>query len=287
MTQPPPGPYGSQQPPQHGYGTPQPPAAPYGGAPYGGPQYGGAPYGQVPPPAGPASGGGKGNGKMIGITVGVLTLAAALGVGLVLVLNGDDGPSLTDDGTKYTLATPEEIGGYALTYGDETDEFFTSKEARRVGFTEEGAAMATYAQDESSEDSNLLFFQGSWGTVTDPANTPGEMFAMIAEDLNEDADEDDRVELVGSPSSMSPSGLHNAALSCQEMKPVQPEPGEPEVSFVCIWSDYSTIGVVYGIPGTVEGTAPLNLERTAELASELRSFALVEVPAGDGAPSED
>ncbi|AKG42944.1 hypothetical protein ACWD33_07720 [Streptomyces xiamenensis] len=286
MTQPPPGPYGSQPPPPHGYGTPQPPSAPYGGPQYGGPQYGGAPYGQVPPqPAGPASGGG--NGKLIGITAGVLTLAAALGVGLVLVLNGDDGPSLKDDGTRYTLATPEEVGGYTLTYGDETEDFFTSEEARRVGFTEEGAAMAAYAQDESSEDSNVLFFQGSWGTVTDPANAPGEMFAMIAEDLNEDADEDDRVELVGSPSSMSPGGLHNAALSCQEMRPVQPQSGEPEVSFVCIWSDYSTIGVVYGIPGTAEGTVPLNLERTAELASELRAFALVEVPAGDGAPGED
>ncbi|MFB4195061.1 hypothetical protein [Streptomyces carpaticus] len=271
MTQPPPGPYGSQQ----------PPSPPHPGAPYGA-----APYGQVPPPAAPPAAGG-GNGKRIGIAVGVLTLAAALGVGLVLALNGDATPALKDDGTRYTLATPEETGGYARTYGDESGEFFTTEEARRVGFTEEGSVKASYAQDESSEDSNVLFFQGSWGTVTDPANTPDEMFAMIAEDLNEDVDDDaDRLELVGSPSAMNPSALHNAALSCQEMRPAQPEPGEPEASFICVWSDFSTIGVVYGVPGVAEGTVPLTLERTAELAADLRAFALVEVPAEDAAPSD-
>ncbi|MFD7512840.1 hypothetical protein ACFV5N_26375 [Streptomyces sp. NPDC059853] len=281
MTQPPPGPYGSQQPPQHGYGPPQPPAGPPRGAPYGA-----APYSQVPPPSGaPAAGGG--NGKKIGITVGVLAVAAALGVGLVLVLNGDDSPALKDDGTRYTLAAPEEAGGYARTYGDDSDEFFTSEEASRVGFTEEGAIMASYAQDESSEDSNLLYFQGSWGTVTDPANAPDEMFAMIAEDLNEDADDDaDRVELVGSPAAMNPSALHNAALSCLEMRPGRPAPAEAEASFVCIWSDFSTIGVVYGIPGAAEGAVPLTLERTAELAADLRASALVEIAGGETAPSD-
>ncbi|MFE1357435.1 hypothetical protein [Streptomyces harbinensis] len=279
--QPPPGPYGSHQPPPHGYGAPQPPSTPYGGAPYGA-----APYGQAPPPAAPPAADG-GNGKRIGIAVGVLTLAAALGVGLVLVLNGDDAPALKDDGTRYTLAAPEETGGYARTYGEESDEFFTAEEARRVGFTEEGSVMASYAQDESSADSNVLFFQGSWGTVTDPASTPDEMFAMIAEDLNEDVDDDaDRLELVGSPSAMNPSALHNAALSCQEMRPGRPEPGEPETSFVCIRSDFSTIGVVYGVPGLAEGTVPLTLERTAELTADLRAFALVETAAGDAAPSD-
>ncbi|MGC0332017.1 hypothetical protein RKD23_005007 [Streptomyces sp. SAI-170] len=283
-----PGPYGQQQPPapQPGYGYPQQPAQPQPG--YGYPQqqpvppqqgygqqppYGQAPYGAAPQP--PASGGGK---KKTGLIIGAVAVVAAIAVGAYFVLGGGGGAGsdIADDG-PHKLTTPDTVlTDYKKGDDSESSGFDDLKDAEKHGVKNAKDVDAQYqaGDEENPLSMRMLQFMGVYGEIEDPEKVVDEMFA----ELKKEAGKDGEGEVVGSPKEFE---LDGAVLKCQEAKTPGDSSGQGPKEFsvpVCIWGDYSTIGVVIdmNIAEAMAGKAA-DLEKSSELAGKLRKE--VRVPA--------
>ncbi|MGW2086015.1 hypothetical protein [Streptomyces sp. NPDC001880] len=277
-----PGPYGQQpgpypgQPPQGqpGYGYPQqapqgvPPQQPQPGygypqaqqpGPYGQqpptPPYGGQqPYGTMPmPPAEPK----KKTGLIIG---GVVVALAVIGGGVYFLTSGGASNSDVADSTKgYKLTPAAAVDEYKKESSGATPStpLTGSKkaEAEKLGIKDPQKTAAQYSM--GSEENPLtvkgLTLQGIWGNVTDPAKVIDSSFTNAEKDMKQ-SNEDMQYSLVGSPNEVTPPGFEGALMKCQDMKIVNPEgdgtaEGGPKefTAPICVWADYSTVGVVTGI----------------------------------------
>ncbi|SEG86495.1 hypothetical protein SAMN05216223_117108 [Actinacidiphila yanglinensis] len=291
--------YGQPQ-AQPGYGYPQqapPPTPPYGGQAPQQPAYGQQPgYGQQPPygqipqqpgygyPQPPQGGNGKRNGLIIGIVVAVI----AVGAGVYFATSGGSGnsSSLHDDGKKYTLTTPDTVAGEYQKNDDFSDDSafeddnITKLEA--LGVSSPKQAGAGYLKgDESS--GNVLDFGGVHGTVKDPAKALDGTFEMLDKGTQEDAEKGTKVEVVGSPQTVHPTGMKTDALmKCQRVNETEVDSGQTITihTTVCVWADYSTVGYIIPIDLASAisggGTAPA-LNDAANLTAKVRND--VEVPA--------
>ena len=298
-----PGPYGSQpgpygqppQAPQPGYGYPQqaPPAAPpqpgygypqqgppvppqqnpYGQQqpPYGQPPYGQQPYG-VPQP--PAPGGGK---KKTGLIIGAVAVVAAVAVGAYFVLAGS-GSGLKDDGPHKLSAPAAILSAKYKRVGDSSEQKASSRDAKdlaKSGVTGATSVSAIYSTvDLQSLDTsdptdvakaqtaeNVTFF-GVYGTVKDPEAALDATFA----NMKKDSSSGDDVQFVGDAQSVSPDGLDGAVMKCQQAKGKNQLTGKAQTAYLCIWADYSTIGMV-------EPTAAVKtygLDDSAKIAADVR-----------------
>ncbi|MGW2844612.1 hypothetical protein [Streptomyces sp. NPDC001274] len=274
-----PGPYG-QQPPQGqpGYGYPQ--QAPQGVPPQGQPGYGypqqqpqqPGPYGQQPPA--PPYGGQPAYGgqmpmppaqpkKKTGLVVGGVIVALAVIGGGIYFLTGGGGASNSDvaDSTKGYKVTPaasvddyKKQSSSAVPPGPVTGTQKSQFEG--LGFKDPQQATASYqsGSKENMLSMKNLSFQGYWGDVTDPAKIIDSSFADAEQNMKK-SNEGMEYSLVDSPKAVKPAGFDGALMKCQDMKMVNSKgDGNPQgagpkefTAPICVWADYSTVGVVVGI----------------------------------------
>jgi len=275
--------YGQPQ-PQPGYGYPPPAPAP-GQAPYGQqPGYGQQPpYGQTPPPYGypqqqPQGGGGKKAGIVIGVVVALVAVAAGV---FFVTKGGGGGSSLANDGKKYKLTVPASVGGYAKQEDTSDDTALTDKDKAdfaKMGVSNPQSVSANY-QSGSGLTVKALTFEGIWGTVKNPTTVPDDAFATVAKEQD---DSETKTEMVGSPQTFTPAGMSDAVLKCQQMKvtPTKPSSTGPKSITVpvCIWADYSTVGVVSVTDATALATGKGgSLQDAADNAAKVRTAARVQI----------
>ncbi|MFI1931146.1 hypothetical protein [Streptomyces sp. NPDC020330] len=278
-----PGPYGApppQGPPQGqpGYGYPQqapqgvPPQQPN---PYGQPQQGygypqaqqPGPYGQQPPA--PPYGGQPGYDgqpqqpkKKTGLIVGVAVVALAVIAGGVYFLTSGGGSGDVADSTKgYKLTPPASVEDFKKDASKPSvSRPVTGKdkdEAEAMGVKDANKVEASYKS--GSQDNPLaqkaLMLEGVWGEVSDPAKTLDGAFAKAEVNMMKgNGSGENKASLVGSPKEFKPEGFEGALMKCQDLKVVNdkadgtPAKGPKEFTMpVCIWADYSTVGIVASI----------------------------------------
>ncbi|MFJ4501338.1 hypothetical protein [Streptomyces sp. NPDC088864] len=272
-----------QQPPQPGYGYPpaqQP--GPYGQQPPTPPPYGQQPYGQQPgfPPPAPAK-------KKTGLIVAAAVVALAVVAGGVYYFTAGGGSSDVADSTKgYKLTLPESVGEYKQDKTDSDNKTgpLTGKdktEAEDMGIKSPVEASGAYTSGDMEKNAlttKMLMIKGLWGEIDDPEKTLDAAFAGAKEEMAKDkGDSDSEVSLVGSPKSYTPEGFDGALMKCQSLKTVNKDAdgslqkGPKELNIpVCIWTDYSTVGIVFAVDlGAAMTNKSMPTEEVADLAAKL------------------
>ncbi|MEU1350178.1 hypothetical protein [Streptomyces sp. NPDC005795] len=270
-----------QQPPQPGYGYPQaqqpgpygqqPPTPPYGGQPA---------YGQQPgfPPAQPPK-------KKTGLIVGAVIVAlAVIGGGVYFLTSGGASNSDVADSTKgYKLTPAATLDGYKKGSGTgaaDTNGPLTGSEKTKIeeaGVKNPNGAGAEY-QGGSEKDLSLkmISLSGYWGEVSDPASVINKSFNQAKLDMTK-GDSKSKAELVGSPKDVTPAGFKGALMRCQNLKTdieggdgtVENGPESLEAP-ICIWADYSTVGIVIGIDmGSAMKNQAMSQDEVAAIAAKL------------------
>ncbi|MEV5242100.1 hypothetical protein AB0K89_23800 [Streptomyces cinnamoneus] len=270
-------------PPQPGpYGQPQPQPQPYGWG-----QQPGMP-GPYPPPVPPQGGG---PGKAIAVAIGVLVLVGAIAGGGFLLIAGRDtggggkhddsrssGP-VAGDGKRYKLTTPETVAGtFKKDLKDPGDGFDSNdmSELRALGVSDAETTGADYQEGEG-ESGRYLQFSGAWGKVSNPGRVVDGFFA--ASKKKQAAQGGGTVELVGSPEKVSPAGLGDAVMKCQQAKYTNSKFPTGVTMPICFWADRSTVGVIIltDASAAVSGKdVPLNI--AADLTARVRTETRVEIP---------
>ncbi|MEV6745943.1 hypothetical protein AB0N21_16290 [Streptomyces sp. NPDC051080] len=295
-----PGPYG-QQPPQGqpGYGYPQqapqgvPPQqqgygypqaqqpGPYGQQPptppYGGPQQ---PYGM--PPEAPK----KKTGLIVGAAVAALVVVAG---GVYFFTSGGNG-DVSSDTKGYKLTPAASVDDYKKSpSGGGASGPMKGKdkaESEAMGIKSPNEAGAEYASGDIEKNpltSKALMLKGVWGEIDDPAKTLDAAFAGAKMEMAKEEDSD--VTLVGSPENVEPAGFKGALMKCQTLKTVNKKAdgtvqnGPKEIlTPVCIWADYSTVGIVFGIDiGAAMTNKAMPTEDVAALAAKLYNTSRTKV----------
>ncbi|MFJ7197668.1 MULTISPECIES: hypothetical protein [unclassified Streptomyces] len=290
-----PGPYGGQPPQgQPGYGYPQ--QAPQGVPPQQQPQPGygypqaqqPGPYGQQPPtppysgqpaygmpPEAPK----KKTGLIIG---GVVVALAVIAGGVYFLTSGGGNGDVSSDTKGYKLTPPASVDDYKKDAsgggpsGPMTGKDKTESEA--MGIKSPNEAGAEYASGDLNKNpltSKALMLKGVWGEIEDPAKTLDAAFAGAKMEMAKEKDSD--VTLVGSPETIEPAGFKGALMKCQTLKTVNKKSdgtvqnGPKEIlTPVCIWADYSTVGIVFGIDiGAAMTNKAMPTEDVAALAAKL------------------
>ncbi|MFE9010518.1 hypothetical protein ACFYX8_08840 [Streptomyces cyaneofuscatus] len=261
-----PGPYGAPPQGQPGYGTPpqgqpgygypqpqqpgpygqQPPTPPYGGQP----AYGGQPpY----PPQQPK--------KKTGLIVGASVLAlAVIGAGVWFFTSGNASNSDVADSTKgYKLTPAASVDDYAKDpakpdrSGPLTGKSKADAEAAGVKDPQQAGAEYQSGSKDNPLTQKLLLLQGYWGEVQDPAKVINNSFNDAEKKMSESSN-GAKVSLIGSPKDVKPAGFDGALMRCQDLKTINDKAdgtlakGPKEViTPVCIWADYSTVGMVVAV----------------------------------------
>jgi hypothetical protein len=273
-----------QQPPPPGYGYPQqqPPQGPYGQQPQ--PPYGG---GQVPyPPEAPK--------KKTGLIITAAVVAVAvIGGGVYFLTKGGSGSSSSNtdvaDSTKgYKISAPETVGEYTKSKTDSASTPLSDKDKKDIeaaGIKNPTQSSGTYKSGGTSatdlESMKMLMLIGVSGDVSDPAKTIDSMFAQAAK-ADGGSSSGGTTKLIGSPKAYKPAGFSGALLKCQSMQAASTTKSNAPTYEVpiCIWTDYSTVGIVEGfsyaqISGTGAGKG-LTADQTADLAAKLYNTARVK-----------
>ncbi|MFD8377585.1 hypothetical protein ACFV2X_03215 [Streptomyces sp. NPDC059679] len=293
-----PNPYGQPQPPQQpgygqppqaqpGYGYPQQPADPYGQQQYGQPGMPG-PYQPTPPPSG-------GNKKGLAIGIGAVVVVAAV-VGGFLVFNNkdDDGKGgggnkgggknvVADDGKRYKLITPATVageytkdaskGGDTLTESDKAD-------FEKLGVSNPQSTGASYKAGEGMSQ-KVLSFNGLWGKIDNPQAVVDGAFAKISQEAEKDSSvgSGGTAKLEGSPQAVTPAGLDDAVMKCQNVKFTGAAGTTKSFTIpICMWGDKSTIGyvVVSDVSAALSGGGT-SIDTAAEITAKVRKDVRVEI----------
>ncbi|GAA0283189.1 hypothetical protein GCM10010302_21360 [Streptomyces polychromogenes] len=303
-----PGPYGQQPPnpygqpaPQPGYGYPQqapPPAYPQPTPPPppppAFPQQGGYPQqppqpaygyqqppqqGYMPPPTPPKK-------SKAGPIIAAVVAVAVIGGAGWWFLGGGAGGSVSDATKGYKLVAPESVGEFQKnpSYKESPITDKDKQEAEAAGIKNPTKVGMSYlAGDPKTPLTNKnLNFSGFYGEIADPEKTVDGYFAMAKLNLSK-ANDKLTADLIGSPKEITPSGFKGAVLKCQELKYTSKDPkatgGIKEFSApICIWGDYSTLGVVSAgdTASALAGKAGYTLEQDADLAAKIYNTARVK-----------
>ncbi|WP_103513162.1 hypothetical protein [Streptomyces sp. SM13] len=248
-----PNPYGQPQQPQQGYGYPQaqqpgpygqqPPAPPYGGQP---------PYGAQP----------QQPKKKTGLIIGVSVVALAVIAGGVYLLTSGGSSDVADSTKGYKLTPPASVEDYTkdaskpAASGPVTGEDKTEAEAMGVKDANKAGAQYKAGTKDNPLAQKLLIFEGVWGEVSDPAKTLDNAFSKAEKNMTKDTNNSGaKASLVGSPKEFKPDGFDGALMKCQDLKMDTSQgssgsaaKGPKEFTMpVCIWADYSTVGIVAGL----------------------------------------
>ncbi|MFF1412831.1 hypothetical protein ACFVX6_24185 [Streptomyces sp. NPDC058289] len=295
-----PGPYGQQPGPygqQPGYGYPQQapqgvpqqgypqqqPGFPQQQAPYGGyqqqPPYGGGMPPQQPPKKSKA-----------GVIIAVVLAVAVIGGGAFYFLGSGAGSGEVSASTKgYKIVPPAAVNDFkkpAKASPEKKMDDKEKKELEAIGIKNPVKVTQDYEISDKAKplESKQLSFSSFSGEIADPAQTLDASFAMFKASSTEEKDKDADIQFVGSPETFKPAGFSGALMKCQEMKIVSKKPSsnplEPkEITFpVCIWTDYSTMGLTttIDIAKMMTGGKGYTLAQTAELDAKLYNTARVK-----------
>ncbi|MEU0062558.1 hypothetical protein ABZ085_04345 [Streptomyces albidoflavus] len=113
---------------------------------------------------------------------------------------------------------------------------------------------------------NVTFF-GVFGKVADPQATLDKTFAEFTKSAEQNG-----TTLSGEAEAVTPDGLDGAVMKCQGAETKNPTTGLQQKTNMCMWADYSTIGLVE----PVQGATGTTMDEAAEIAAKLR--AEVRVP---------
>ncbi|MFE2975128.1 hypothetical protein [Streptomyces sp. NPDC059258] len=278
-----PNPYGQPQQPPQGYGYPQaqqpgpygqqPPVPPYGGQP---------PYGAQPPQP----------KKKTGLIVGGVVVALAVIAGGVYFLTSGGGSDVADSTKGYKLTPPASVEDYTkdaskpAPSGPVTGEDKAEAEAMGVKDANKAGAQYTAGSKDNPLAQKVLIFEGIWGEVPDPAKTLDDAFTKAEKNMTKDTNNSGgNASLVGSPKEFKPDGFDGALMKCQDLKMVNdkgdgtPTKGPKQFTMpVCIWADYSTVGIVAGLDvasALTEKAVPQ--EEMADLAAKLYNTSRTKV----------
>ncbi|KUJ52144.1 hypothetical protein ACZ90_66840 [Streptomyces albus subsp. albus] len=233
-----PNPY--NQPTQPGYGYPQPgqpgapgqPGQPGQPNPYAQPQPG--PYGQPQPPVPPQGGGNK----------------------------------------NKTIAPPSSIAGTWTLKGPVKDESNLT-EAEKLqqkpipGLEDPHPVSAAYV-GSGADSLAKVQLTGSWGNVTNPEQAVDAAFKSEAETAAQSTSP--KLEAMGQPQKVSPSGFDGTVMKCQMFKVTA---GTQSLQFpLCIWADSGTVAEVAVVAGTPAGSK--SIDQGAELAATVRKESLTQ-----------
>ncbi|MFD5147313.1 hypothetical protein [Streptomyces sp. NPDC058401] len=294
-----PGPYGQQPGPygqQPGYGYPQQapqgvpqqgypqqqPGFPQQQAPYGGYQQQ-PPYGGMPPQQPPKK-------SKAGVIIGVVVAVAVIGGGAFYLLGSGAGNGDVSASTKgYKIVPPAAVNDFkkpATAAPAKKMDDKEKKEVEAIGIKNPVKVAQDYEISDKAKplESKQLSFSSFSGEIADPSKTLDSAFAMFKASSTEEKDKDADVQFIGSPETFKPAGFSGALMKCQEMKIVSKKPStnplEPkEVTFpVCIWTDYSTMGLTttIDIAKMMTGGKGYTLAQTAELDAKLYNTARVK-----------
>ncbi|MER7758230.1 hypothetical protein [Streptomyces sp. NPDC097619] len=296
--QPPAPPYSGQpggQQPGYGYGYPQ--QAPQGVPQQGYGQQQPNPYGQQPPtppyggpamPPPPSAPGGK---KKTGLIVAASVVALAVVAGgswLLLADGGAGGSSAVSDSTKgYKIVPPASVGEYQKGSNSSSNSFTSKdkKEAEAIGIKNPEKAEQAYQSPEAKTNplaAKMVNFNGIYGEIADPAKTLDASFQLMKTSASEDNKKSD-IDFVGEAVTKKPAGFDGALMKCQEANVVSKDTSNPLApkSFkmsLCIWTDYSTMGMVLpmDIAAAMTQKNGFTLDQAADLAAKLYGTARVK-----------
>ncbi|MFJ7268090.1 hypothetical protein ACIQV3_15810 [Streptomyces sp. NPDC099050] len=290
-----PNPYGGQQPgpygQQPGYGYPQqaPQGVPQQGYPQqqpGFPQqppYGGypqqPPYGGVPPQQPPKK-------SKAGVIIAVVLAVAVIGGGAFYFLGSGAGSGDVSASTKgYKIVPPATVNDFKKgdAAGSSKMDDEQKKRTEGIGIKNPTKVGQDYAISDPAKplETKSLSFSGFYGEIADPAKTLDASFAMFKASSMDEKNKDSDVQFLGSPETFKPAGFSGALMKCQEMKMVSKKPStnplEPkEITVpVCVWTDYSTMGLTMAIDVSkvMTGGKGYTLAQTAELHAKLYNTA--------------
>ncbi|WP_329465170.1 hypothetical protein [Streptomyces sp. NBC_01431] len=308
-----PGPYG-QQPPQQPYGQPAPQQPGYGypqQAPQGVPPQQPGPYGQQPPqqpygypqqqpqqppygapmqpmpPAPPK--------KKTGVIITAVVVAVAvIGGGVWFLTKGGGNGDVSASTKGYKLVAPAAVADYKKdTSKSAEDKPMSDKDkaaTEAMGVKDPHSTSGSYKSGDSSNPmmAKMLLLNGVYGDISDPAKTLDAAFQKLQKGSDEDkasssSDDKTKMELVGTPTAVKPAGFSGALMKCQNAKVTDTSgtakgPSSAQIP-ICIWSDYSTVGIVEAVDiqqmmGTGGTTMPTN--QVADLAAKLYNTARVK-----------
>ncbi|MER7787988.1 hypothetical protein [Streptomyces sp. NPDC097640] len=285
-----PNPYSQPQPPQPqpGYGYPgQQPAAPYGQQPqqpYGQPGMPG-PYQPTPPPSG-------GNKKGLAIAIGAVVVVAAVVGGFLLFNNNKDDDKggkgggknvVADDGKRYKLTTPETVAGeYTKDPSGNSDGLSESDKAdfEKLGVKNAESVSGGYKAG-SGVSQKVLSLNGLWGTIDNPQAVVDGAFAKISQEAQKDSSvgSGGKAELEGSPQQVTPAGLDDAVMKCQNVKFTGTTEATKSFTIpLCMWADHSTVGyvVVSDVSAALSGGG-MSIDTAADITAKVRKDARVEI----------
>ncbi|MDQ0796382.1 hypothetical protein [Streptomyces sp. B1I3] len=266
-----------QQPPQPGYGYPQQPG-PYGQQPPTPPYGGQQPYGGMPPQPGAPK-------KKTGLIIGAAVVALAVVAGGVYFFTSGGGSGNGDvaDSTKgYKLTPAASVDAYKKDTSEaESGSAMKGEDkakAEAMGVKNPNEVGAKYMSGDIEVNpltTKMLMLQGVWGEIEDPEKVIDGSFKNAEKEAA--MDENAKGSLVGSPKNVTPAGFEGALMKCQSVKVVNEdadgsvEKGPKDMTLpVCIWADYSTVGVVIGIDiGGAMTNKSMSQDETAALAAKL------------------
>ncbi|WP_299527458.1 hypothetical protein [uncultured Streptomyces sp.] len=265
-----PGPYGQQPNP---YGQQPPP-------PYGGPQA----YPGQPEPGAPK--------KKTGLIVAAVVVALAVVAGGAYLLTSGDKASNSDvaDATKgYKLTPAASVGEFkkgsssGTAAGPLTGD--DKKKAEASGIKNPNSAGADYqGGSEQNLSLKVLNLQGFWGEIADPAAVINSSFDRARDNMGA-GEAGTKAEFVGEAKAVEPAGFEGALMKCQNLK-VKNAGGDGTAANgpstieapVCVWADYSTVGIVVGIDmGLALKNQAMPQADVADLAAKLYNTSRTKV----------
>ncbi|MER5932316.1 hypothetical protein [Streptomyces sp. NPDC002054] len=264
--------------PQQGY--PQQPGTPPQGQPgYGYPQQPGMPpqppYGQPPKKS-----------KTGIIVLAAVVAVAAIGTGAWFLLSGDSaGNGDVSSSTKgYKIVPPESVDEFKKDSKSKSDDFDAEdkREAEAIGVKNAEQADQEYeaGSKENPLQAKMLKFTGLYGEIDDPAKTLDGAFEMMKKESQKDQAKNKgttEFSWVGDAEEKKPAGFSGALMKCQDAKLINKKPSdnpmEPKELLMtfCIWTDYSTMGVVVpmDLGAIVTGKQSYTKDQAAELTAKL------------------
>ncbi|MCX4726580.1 hypothetical protein OHB13_11190 [Streptomyces sp. NBC_00440] len=268
--------YPQQQPGQPNPYSQQPQQPPYGQQPA---------YGQVPPPP-------QAPKKKTGLIVGAVIVAVAvIGGGVYLLTSQGGGNSDVSAATKgYKLVAPASIDEYQKQQGADQSAWAAGgkEKAEALGIKNPSKMGAAYKTGSNLTEKDLNL-SGLWGTIDDPEQALDGAFALSKANIAKTASGGLKVELQDSPKTVTPAGFSGALMKCQNAKVTNtasstgdssdPTSQVPKtfVLPICVWADYSTLGIVQNTDVSLIMThQSLSLDDAAALTAKVYNTSRVK-----------
>jgi hypothetical protein len=196
---------------------------------------------------------------------------------------GGDKNVVANDGKRYKLTTPETVateytkdassGSGGMTESD-------AKDFEEFGVTNAKPVSGKYKSGEGVSQKQLQL-NGVWGEVKDPEAVVDGAFAKISQEAEKDSSVGGggTAKLEGSPQKVTPAGLDDAVMKCQNVKFSGVTSSTKSFTIpLCMWADHSTVGyvVVSDVSAAISGGG-MPIDTAAETTAKVRKDARVEI----------